>query len=785
MTEALRRGDRVRIRGERWQVVACTDAIVRVRGCEAANRLTEAAFLGGIEQIQRIPRPSARIVTPKRWRHTARRVLADAVPSPTALRMATRAQIDLLPFQLEPALAWTRGEGVRLLIADEVGLGKTIQAGLLTSEVLARSPDAHVLVVTPAGLRDQWIDELRNRFALTVAMIDSAAMTRLSSAVLTGANPWATAPVSVTSIDFVKRAEVLRSMEPVIWDLVVFDEAHALSGHSDRATAAGLVAERARVLVLLSATPHSGDVDAFERLLTLGDIDGRFPLVAFRRTRRDAGFGGTRRSVWLRVRLTRIEHEVHGALEAYTRAIWSTRGLVDPGARLAARVLARRACSSAAALVRSLDRRLLLLQFGPVSAPQLHLPFDDDGAAEDAALGTPGLPDSVEERRVLEQLLALATTAASHESKPGALRRLLRRIAEPAIVFTEYRDTLEQLSRAFADLQPVVLHGGLPPSERRDVLRQFTNGHASLLLATDAASEGLNLQHRCRLVINLELPWSPVRLEQRVGRVERLGQTRRVHAVHLVARHTTEERTILSLFARLARAEGALASMRPPVGDDQIATAAITGMSLTSSVETPSAPLTACDLRDAARAEAVRVHRCRVLDNQAARHLDRRGVVAASRRASLTCCAYRLFLNDAGDEPCCERVIGITATIRSIGNNRLRVRLAGIESALAPWVERAATQAASTAAREGRAALDLALEREVAIAEMLRTRQSRMASELVQRGLFDTRSERAAAARTSVLAGALDTCERHVDRLRHRGRLVPAGGELAFALLSR
>jgi superfamily II DNA or RNA helicase len=707
------------------------------------------------------------------------------VPSPVSLRTATRARIDLLPFQLEPALAWTHGDGVRFLVADEVGLGKTVQAGLLMSEVLARSPDAHVLVVTPAGLREQWLDELRARFALTVTMVDSAALARLSSAVLTGANPWTTAPVSVASIDFVKRAEVLLSLEPVIWDLVVFDEAHSLSGHSDRATAAGLVAERARALMLLSATPHSGDVDAFERLMALGDIDRRFPLVAFRRTRRDAGVGGTRRNIWLRVRLTPAERELHGALGAYTRAIWNGRGLLEPGARLAALVLARRACSSAAALARTLGRRLALLGQDAAAAPQLHLPFDDEGAAEDATLGTPGLADPVEERRVLERLLTLATTAAGHESKCHALRRLLRRVAEPAIVFTEYRDTLEQLTHAFADLKPVHLHGGLPPSERREVLRQFTHGQAALLLATDAASEGLNLQQRCRLVINLELPWSPTRLEQRVGRVERLGQTRRVHAVHLVGRDTTEERTILSLFARLTRAEGALSALRPATSDDEVAAAAMTDTDIATSAGMAPACLTVRDRRDAARAETARVSRCRALHGRATPDPDVRPVVTASRRTSSTCCAYRLLLSDAGDEPVWEGVIGITAITAAIRDARVRVRLAAVETALAPWLERAVTQCAATVTDAGRAALELALARELAIVRVLRARRARMARDLVQRGLFDCRAERAAAARTSVVEGALDACERQVERLRCRHRLVPAGAELAFAVLAR
>lgn len=781
MTSGLRRGDRVSIRGEHWSVVACADAIVRVRGCDAANRRTETAFLAGVEQVRRLPHQSVRVVNAGRWRRAARRVLADALPSPAALRTAARARIDLLPFQLEPTLAWTQGHGVRFLIADEVGLGKTIQAGLLTSEVLARSPDAHALVVTPAGLREQWLDELRTRFSLTVALVDSAALARLSSVLLTGANPWTTAPVSVTSIDFVKRAEVLRSLEPVIWDLVVFDEAHALSGPSDRATAAGLLAERARTLVLLSATPHSGDVDAFERLVAVGDIDRRFPLVAFRRTRRDVGVGGTRRSTWLRVRLTPVEHEMHRTLGAYTKAIWSGRGVEDAAARLAALVLARRACSSAAALARSLDRRMALLAQAPASTPQPRLPFDDEHWADDAVLGAPGLADPAEERRVLAQLLALAKRAAGYESKCHALGRMLRRVAEPAIVFTEYRDTLDHLAEVFGELRPVVLHGGLPASARRDVLQQFTHGHASLLLATDAASEGLNLQHRCRLVINLELPWSPVRLEQRVGRVERLGQTRRVHAVHLVGRGTVEELTIVSLFARMARAEGALAAMRPAVSDEQIAAAAMSGEDVVVD-GAPSARTTACDVRDVARAEAARVAHCRALDSEATPKLDSRAVVAAIPRVALSCCAYRVCLDDAGGEPLWEGMIGMSAISRAVRDVRVRVRLTAVEAALAPWLDQGIALVTASVAESG-AALAAALARELAIAQALRARRARMASELVQRGLFDGRSERAAAARTRVLEEVLESSERHIARLHRQQHPLPAGTELAFAVL--
>src|SRR6185436_16170816 len=113
--------------------------------------------------------------------------------------------------------------------------------------------------------------------------------------------------------------------------------------------------------------------------------------------------------------------------------------------------------------------------------------------------------------------------------------------------------TLRHLAGGLDEFAPLQLHGGLTPRERIGVLRHFTAGDAALLLATDAASEGLNLHHRCRLVINLELPWTPLRLEQRIGRLDRLGQRRRVHAVQLLARDTQEESTAIRLSERRAR----------------------------------------------------------------------------------------------------------------------------------------------------------------------------------------------------------------------------------------
>jgi SNF2 family DNA or RNA helicase len=232
---------------------------------------------------------------------------------------------------------------------------------------------------------------------------------------------------------------------------------------------------------------------------------------------------------------------MHAALVEYASLVCDQPATSTNGARLAMSVLTRRACSSASSLARSVERRMALLGTSAVpAAPQASLPFGDerDDEEPDEVLGAAGLADTAGERVRLEHLRDLARAAAAHESKPAALRRLLARAREPAIVFTEYRDTLRHLRDAIGEGATAELHGGLTHRERADAIGAFAAGRARLLLATDAASEGLNLHHRCRLVVNLELPWTPLRLEQRIGRVDRIGQRRRVHAVNLVAAET-------------------------------------------------------------------------------------------------------------------------------------------------------------------------------------------------------------------------------------------------------
>lgn len=558
---AWERGQRLSTRGERWTLIDVQPGV----DCQALQLDPESApnrprtLLFPFDRFEGLQaRQAPRVVALPRWTRHIHRLTALTHPA-GGLEAAASTRIDLLGYQLEPALAVLRHSATRVLIADAVGLGKTIQAGIIVAELAAQTPALRALVVVPAGLREQWAQELARLFDLPTVQADAAWLRAVTSDRPSHVNPWCLPGIYLASQDFVKRPEVLRPLEDVNWDVLIVDEAHVSSSRTDRRAAAHAMASRATRVVLLTATPHADDAMEFTSLCTLGRIDpGEPAVVLFRRSRRDAGDLCARRSGLLAVRPTVEELRMHELLEQYTAAVWRESGArADDLARLATIVLRKRALSSAAALALSVRRRMALLAgHDEPAAEQLRLPLADEDALDDgepaAVLRAPGLAHASRERRWLAAIAEAAQRASRAESKVRFLQRLLNRIHEPAIVFTEYRDTLRRLGVALArtDRPLLLLHGGLAPSERSRVQRAFNEGEA-LLLATDAASEGLNLHARCRVIVHYELPWSTSRLEQRAGRVDRLGQRRRVHELGLVAA-TTAERLVLAPLMRRA-----------------------------------------------------------------------------------------------------------------------------------------------------------------------------------------------------------------------------------------
>jgi superfamily II DNA or RNA helicase len=573
---------------------------VRLIGVDRVNRARDCTLLTPFDEVVRVEgawRP--RVVSRRRWMRAFGELVAEAQPREVPLS-AAGADAALLPHQLDPLLALLRGEASRLLIADEVGLGKTVQAVLIVRELAARGRADRVLIVTPAGLRDQWQGELRERGGLMSHVADAEWLAAMRRELPGDVNPWGMRGLHVTSLDFIKQADVLHGLDRLSWDVLVIDEAHALAAGSDRAAAAQRLARRSRVVVLLTATPHSGSTADFETLCGTGaagagtrageeagqdddgDRDGDGDdgggggsgsgsgdrLLMFRRARARGG----RRVHVLRVRPTDDERRLHELLERYVGRVERQTAAGDP-ARLAMAVLRKRACSSAWSLERSLRRRWLLVAERGAEPEQGRLPFwslpeevrggeaDDDEPV--GILGAVGLPVR-HEKAWLTLLGEVARRAARGDSKIAALRRLLRRTAaagESVVVFTEYRDTLTHIAdvlRRTESIATALLHGGLGAEGRRLALERFVRGEVRVLLTTDAAGEGLNLQQRCRVVLQMELPWNPIRIEQRVGRVDRIGQRRTVHAWQLVASGTYEERVLRSVTDRLSRIREAI-----------------------------------------------------------------------------------------------------------------------------------------------------------------------------------------------------------------------------------
>ncbi|HWF86217.1 MAG TPA: helicase-related protein, partial [Vicinamibacterales bacterium] len=509
----------------------------------------------------------------------------------------------------------------------DVGLGKTVQAGLVVAELLARGSAERILILTPAGVREQWAAELAQRLGIDAAIVDAAGVRKHMATLPVGFNPWRAVPFAIASVDYVKRQDVLPSVASCRWDVVVIDEAHNVAGDSDRFRAADALSSRAAYVLLLTATPHSGDRRAFTSLCGIG-AQGADPLMVFRRTRRDVQLGVVRRVHRLQVQPSLQERRVHALLARFTKAVRDERG---DGAALALSVLHKRALSSSRSLEHSVERRLIALAASaPHGTSQLALPLDDGYGELNPADDVPAwgadlwLADVGRERRMLNALRTAAREACADETKVRALRRLLRRVGEPAVVFTEYRDTLFHL-RESLNRPTVLLHGGLSREERATTLDDFSSGRCPILLATDAAGEGLNLHQHCRLVVNLELPWNPMRLEQRIGRVDRIGQRRTVHAVHLIARDTGEPRILERLMARMARARADI-GVPDPIGceEERAVAALIVGVATDAgehAIAPDSEPPPGCVfpcLRREAISEAARLTHARALGGDTA-----------------------------------------------------------------------------------------------------------------------------------------------------------------------
>ena len=513
-----------------------------------------------------------------------------------------------LPHQLLALQRAISGDRIRYLLADEVGLGKTIEAGLILRELKIRGLVRRILVVAPAGLVLQWQAEMKGRFGEDFRLIlpGSLAALRQAGAIDEDENLWRLHDQVICPLDSVKPIDSRRGwsqeqlarynrerFEDLVsagWDLIIIDEAHRLGGSTEQVARFKLgdaLAQAAPYLLLLSATPHQGKSDAFRRLIGFLDADALpgddaitreavAPFVIRTEKRRAIDADG---NPLFKSRFTQLVPIAWGETQTEQRALYeAVTEYVRDGYNRALKenqtaigflmiLMQRLITSSTAAIRTSLERRLAVLDL-----PQGQLSLFPEDVGEDwSALDSQEQLDSIlktrlkglkDERKEVELLLSAArrSEASGPDVKAAALldriQQLQREENDPTLkvlIFTEFVPTQVMLveflgRRGFA---VVSLNGAMDLEERRQAQRRFA-GDAQILISTDAGGEGLNLQF-CHVVVNYDLPWNPMKIEQRIGRVDRIGQAHVVRALNFALEGTVELRVREVLEEKLQR----------------------------------------------------------------------------------------------------------------------------------------------------------------------------------------------------------------------------------------
>lgn len=585
----------------KWQFSTVHNCICKVIETQTLwGETTCRVWLPGSNSIVRIPAANLKSLkdvttgTPAGITYVAAAArVADALTQ-NMLLAPIESSVIPLPHQIQALSRAISDDRVRYLLADEVGLGKTIEAGLILRELKLRGLAKRTLVVAPKGLVTQWVAEMRTHFNEDFRLLipsDFSAYRRIAKE----DNVWQSYPQVVCPMDSVKPLESRRGwsdrqmaeynqerFEDLIsagWDLIVVDEAHRLGGSTDQVARFKLgqgLSEAAPYLLLLSATPHQGKTDAFHRLVSLidnqafPDVDSVTrervqPYVIRTEKRRSITAEGNPLFKPRRTELAAVswedrhqdQRQLYDAVteyvrEGYNQAMREKRSYIG----FLMILMQRLVVSSTSAIRTTLERRLDTLE-----APQEQLTLfpvfsseewaDLDGQEQIESILTTRLKALKNERAEVKLLLDAATSCiqASADVKAEALLDWLYRLQadenDPelkVLVFTEFVATQQMLQQFLVERGfPVAsLNGSMDMDERKKAQDTFA-GEARILISTDAGGEGLNLQF-CHVVINYDIPWNPMRIEQRIGRVDRIGQNHVVRAINFVFEDSVEHR---------------------------------------------------------------------------------------------------------------------------------------------------------------------------------------------------------------------------------------------------
>ncbi|MEV0494209.1 DEAD/DEAH box helicase [Streptomyces atratus] len=572
-------GAQVRIRHEQWLVKSVSESrdglMVEVSGVSSFVRGTDAVFYSGLDMIEVLDPRKTRLAPDDTSKHAKARLHLEAVIRKTALpqtehgiALADSFLMDQQQHQLRPAeLALSmRNPQPRLLIADVVGLGKTLEIGITLSELIRRGRGERILVVTPAHVLEQFQRELWTRFSLPLVRLDSTGIQRIQQEIPAGRNPFAHFKRVIVSVDTLKSATYAHHLENIVWDAVVIDESHNLVNKGTRNNRlARRLAEQTDALILASATPHNGDAESFAELIRMLDP----AAIADPKNYKVADLDH------LYIRRTKTDREVRDSLKGKP---WAERGdslpVPAPATPKEVAVLEKLASewtpgnldrssvcadplvgynflkaflSSHVALRESLSSRRTYLD-DPKSRTAKGKAKADTPERR-AALAT--------ESMALAELEALVADFTDQDSaKLDALVRTLKddlgvgpRSERRVVVFSERVHTLDWLAREVPErlgfkkknetkadaTRPWKAYGGAVEvmhgdttndQQQQEIIDRFgrLEEPVRLLFTGDIASEGVNLHHQCHDLIHYDLPWSLIRIEQRNGRIDRYGQ---------------------------------------------------------------------------------------------------------------------------------------------------------------------------------------------------------------------------------------------------------------------
>ena len=582
-------GNLVRARGREWVVLPGTDAdrlnLRPLSGSESdAQTLLPDVELDPIVPAT-FPDPDGSRIGPQDEAQLLRDAFRLALRRGAGpFRSAGRVVFEPKAYQLVPLMMAMKQETVRLLIADDVGIGKTIEGGLIARELLDRGEIERIAVLCPPHLVDQWVQQLTSKFLIPAVAVTASSAGRLERALLQSDSIFRAHPFTVVSLDYIKsdvrRDEFVRACP----EFVIVDEAHTCVAADDRTHQRYRLLEKVsadpeRHLVLLTATPHSGIADAFHNLLGLLDREFLKLGTATKEEREDL----RKRLAARYVQRRRVDIDAWKEGGSFPTREESEEAYVLAGEHQAFLELTLDYCTDVVAKAGSDERRQRLAFFGTLalmrcvgSSPaaalkalntrangaEIDIEALFDGSEE--AFGSDDTEPTAPEDGDLAALIDLARRLVDRPNDDPKLAALVRRLKPllkesfSPIVFCRYISTAQwvgkALEKALGGMRVEIVHGEMPSDERRARIEDMDDGEQKVLVATDCLSEGIDLQEIFDAVVHYDLCWNPTRHQQREGRVDRFGQPKDVvRSLTIYGRNNPVDGVVVAVIVRKAQ----------------------------------------------------------------------------------------------------------------------------------------------------------------------------------------------------------------------------------------